>query len=183
MYSRFLILAVLAISIWGCNTEIEDENTAKIDELIGVVEGAQKAIQALDSTEVARMRDVYSAYYDFFSNEYDDISNKSFYTSSLADMAECYKRLNGTTMGLKAWEQELDRVHTQLTTLRHDYANGLVTADDFEVYLGNEASATNAVNNEITKNVGMVSMCMRNHKALSAKLDSARTDWLAQQSE
>ena len=181
--SIFFFFTLLLICAWGCNKAVEDQNTERIDSVLAVVEGAQKVMNTLDSNNVVQLRNVYNAYYDFFSNEYGDISNKDFYTSSLADMAECNKRLTRTVMSFQGWKGELNRVHNQLSTLRHDYSYGLIEQEYFETYFNNESIAAGTINDEISKNVGMVSICMRNHKELSTKLDSARTAWLAQKEE
>ncbi len=181
--SVLVVFALLIAASWGCNKQIEDKNTEKIDSLLAIVEADIKVMDALDSAEVARMRKIYNAYYDFFSNDYDDISNRDFYTSTLADMGECNKRLNNTALSIGVWKEELENAHKQLTTLRHDYSNGLLKEEEFEKYLFNEMVATARINEEVTENAGTVSMCLRKHKDNSAKLDSARTAWLAQQSE
>ncbi len=182
-YSGFLAFTMLLLAAWGCNNTIEDKNTQRIDSVIAVVEGAQKALNALDSNEVVQLRKVYDAYYTFFKEEYNDVSNREFYTGSLSDLAECDKRLIRTAMAYQGWKIELQRVNEQLKALRHDYANQLITEEDFETYFFNETASASEINKQVNKNVGVVSMCMRNHKALSRKLDSARTAWLAKNPE
>jgi hypothetical protein len=182
-YSGLLIISILLFAAWGCKNTIEDKNTQQIDSAIAVIEGAQQAINALDSAEVARLNKVYDAYNTFFVEEYTDVNNREFYTGPLSELADCRKRLIRTAMAFQGWKKELERVHEQLSTLRHDYANQLIEKEDFEKYLSTEMATAEKINSEVTKNVGLVSMCMRNHKALSTKLDSARAAWLAQNQE
>lgn len=182
-YNGFLIVAILLLAAWGCNNTIEDKNTQQLDSVIAVIEGAQKAINALDSNEVVQLNKAYDAYYTFFAEEYNEVSKREFYTGPLSDLAECKKRLTRTAMAYQGWKAELARVHEQLTNLRHDYANQLIEKDDFEKYRNMEVSAATEINKDVTKYVGAASMCMRNQKALRSILDSARTAWLSQNPE
>jgi hypothetical protein len=176
----FSLLSILFATTIGCNNQIEDKRTAQIDSIIDVMEGAHRALTAIDSAHLAKLKEVYDAYVDFYSNEYDDVSNAEFYTNELGDMAICRKRISTTVSSYGQWQRQLEKSILQLKTLRHDYAHGLLDSAEIEQYLYDEAFESATLNKEVTKNVGSASWCFRNHRELSAKLDSARAAFLAQ---
>ena len=179
---KHIILAFAATTLLltgGCHQTIEDKHTAAVDSTLAVLEAAHKITAAIDVAEISRLHESYKVYYDFFSNEYTDISNKDFYTHELMDMAECTKRFGISKDHIGTWKEELEESIERLEKLRHDYTNGLLSEEEFLKYFEQEKYPAANVNHEVDENIGSVSACLRNHEKLVSKLDSAKAAFLS----
>jgi len=175
--AKFILAFLLffALMFTSCNRGIEDKNTATIDSLLTHIVDAQRVLAMLDSNHLAAMKIEYDQQTAFFKEAPADLSNKDFYTGPLMDMTICLKRLNATLMNLSLWRRDLEFTHKQLTTLRHDYAHGLIAGEEFKKTLQIEGRAATDIITETTKNVGTTSSCIGGFNALIARLDSAQT--------
>ena len=180
-YFAYTLFVLLTITAFGCKTEIKDQYTDQIDSAIAVIEAAQQAANALPVEKLKKVKPVYAKYVEFFSNEYDDLSDTSFYMNELQDMANCNKYIGRTANEINGWRDELDVTLKQLQDLKHDYAAGLIPVEELQTYLNNELFGVYQINGSIQKNVGSASNCLNNFNALTNVLDSVRQEWLARQ--
>ena len=93
-------------------------------------------------------------------------------------MANCRKSATKTYNNAAEWKEELEESAKQLKALKHDYENGLITQDEFQIHLGTEINESYEVNREFQEHVGTTAMCMRTFKELTDKLDSTRVVFL-----
>ena len=177
------LFSVLLISSVSCKQKIVDKHTAQLDSAIAVIEAAQLAASSISMEKLMQVKPVYAGYVKFFTEEYDDFSDTSFYMNELNDMARCNKYVGRSVDGLDGWKKELDLTHVQLRNLKQDYENGLLPEEELVTYLNNELFATYQINSQIQKNVGMASDCLRNFKELTDVLDSVRVAYLAEKAE
>ena len=134
--------------------------------------------QAHSREKIETVKPVYEAYQEFFKNEYDEYDNLDFYRNELGELGQCNKSIERTLENLDIWKNELTLTLKQLTDLKHDYQNGLMEAGELQTYLNNELFATFQINKNIQKNIGVVSNCLGNFKALTDVLDSVRLEWI-----
>lgn len=174
----FALAATILCCTVGCQTTVEDKNTAAVDSTLAVLQSAKNITKTVDEAELERVYTQYKAYTDFYSTTYTDVSNRDFYTHELMDMAECTKRLGISKGQVRHWEEELDEAIERLEKLRHDYTNALITEAEFLEYFEQEKYPASHVNHEVDENLGSVSACLRNQEKLFAKLDSAKTAFL-----
>ncbi len=178
----YAFIFLLLISSVGCKQPVQDKYTDQLDSAITVIEAAQEAAMAISKEKLEAMDPVYQAYNEFFTNEYDDMTDTAFYFNQLRDLLDCTKYVGRSLNGIEGWREELAITLKQLQDLKHDYENGLLPIEDVQTYLNNELFAVYQINQSIQKNVGMASACIRKYNTLTSVLDSARMDWLSKQS-
>lgn len=179
----FLIVLGIAFMLGNsaCQSKVGDANTQSIDSAMAVLHSAVEIIEGINTADIEPLRVKYQAFHDFFTNEYDDISNRDFYTHELMDMAECTKFFSLSTKELAHWQHEGEEISERLEKLKHDYVNQLISEIEYKTWLADEYREAAHYYKEFQENVGGISVCMRNSEALVAKLDSAKTAFLAAQ--
>lgn len=175
----FLFIALFGILAVGCKNEISNKHTAELDSAIAVIQADLEGAQSLNTDKLEAQLKVYDEFFDFYSNEYNDISQSEFYTHELADMAECRKYTRKTHGMLNKWTKELELTLKQLKGLKHDYANNLMPEDEFLAKFQIEFQASYAIHADIQKYMGRAFSCNRNFEELTHKLDSAKTAFLS----
>ncbi len=170
-------LLTLFVAAIGCKNINATKQTIQLDSIVEILEADKQVVQLLSETPLQSQINVYKEFYDFYSNEYDDLSNSEFYTHELDQMQLCFKYTKKASLEIDNWNKELNKSIVQLNGLKHDFEKSLITEDEFMHYLDTEVQVSSTLHKDVQKYAGTVSTCIRNYGELTFKLDSVRTEF------
>lgn len=177
-YPSIFLFFVLLSTAFGCKKEIIDQHTSTLDSLITLVDADIKQVKNLDFERTKSISVEVDAYMNFFAGEYENLDNQSFYINELGDLANCQKYTGRILSKYDKWLPKLEENKKQLEDLLHDYKNGIVKGENFDIAFGTEAKIAVETHKDIDKNMKGINYCLEQYQALTASLDSARTDYL-----
>lgn len=131
----FSFFVLLALS--SCQTQADKYNVSRVDSISFKMEEMAKAYLEIDINDVSKSYKTILLNIDTYNNIKKPIDNKLIFEyGTLKKGFKEFIKSNDATLA------ELKDCRNQIATLKEDAGNGLLSDDDFKLYLKHEANAS-----------------------------------------
>jgi hypothetical protein len=164
MKTIFCTALVLFISLFfiACSNKKVEQQLVKIDSLAKVMDSVDVRLKQVNRDTIVNRYHAYQSTLDTLSKHFKEVRTDESW-KYLCAFQEVRKPFKTMSLNYNMFRAEIDSSIKQLTNLRHDVKEKLITDKEFETFFITERNSVNAVYFKVSKNVDQVIQQMKNY--------------------